>query len=806
MITSNAGKYRIIQLSRPLQTEDKIFKLHHTISNVRLQRIFNHSSNFRGGYNYLSIIIIFAHWMKVSLNWLKTLIHIDKTPAEIEEILTATGLEVEHYETVESVKGGLNGLVIGEVMICEKHPNADKLSLTKVNIGTGQLLSIVCGAPNVAAGLKVIVAPVGTTVYPTKGEPFTIQKAKIRGESSEGMLCSEDEIGLGESHAGLLILPPDAGIGKKVSEYFKVSSDVVFEIGLTANRGDAASHIGVARELATVLNLPFKLREYPLKIEKGKATLQVEILDPEACPRYTGLVLDKVKVAESPEWLKQFLQAIGVKPINNVVDISNFVLHELGQPMHAFDYSEIKGEKIIVRRAEKGTDFTTLDGEKHSMLGNELVICDTSSPMCLAGIYGGKDSGVADSTTRIFLESAYFSPDVTRKTAKQHGLNTDSSFRFERGTDPEMCIPALKRAADLMHELCGAVVVSDIYDIYPEPLKPFEVTLRIASIEKVSGIEIPEGEVERILTGLGITLRSKSAEAWELSVPRFKSDVTREIDVIEELIRIYGFKHIPLKQHMEMALNYKAKSPLRSAEKKISHLLMGMGFSEIMCNSLSSDKFYTETDSLVRLSNPLSAEMNVMRQSMLYPALEAIAYNKNRKQSNTHFFEFGRVYSQKEKGFSEKEQLLIIVSGKRTHESWEEKQRPADHYFLKSAGTRIADAFKANSDMVQVEQVDPKTLQTFGIKDDVYYTVIDWTKMARQQRAFELQPIPQFPVVRRDLSLVLDKQVSFQQVSDIVSQSGSDKIIGTNVFDVYEGKPLDEGKKSISIFMTARKP
>ncbi len=736
--------------------------------------------------------------MKISLNWLKTIIHIDMSPAEIDDILTSSGLEVEHYETVESVKGGLNGLIVGEVKTCEKHPNADKLSLCKVDIGTGQLLSIVCGAPNVTAAIKVIVAPVGTTVHPTKGAPFTIQKAKIRGESSEGMLCSEDEIGLGESHAGLLILPSETPVGTKVADHFGITTDVVFDIGLTANRGDAASHLGVARELAAILNLPFRVKEESITLSDGGA-LEISVNDTAACPRYTGLVIDNIQTGESPDWMKQFLKAIGLKPVNNVVDITNFVLHELGQPLHAFDYAKIRGGKIIVRRSDKDERFVTLDGEERKLAGNELMICDAEGPMCMAGIYGGKDSGVSGSTTKIFLESAYFSPDIIRKAAKQHAISTDSSFRFERGTDPGMCITALKRAAQLMHEICGATVVSGVYDIYPEPMQPFDVTLRLESIEKIIGISIPDTEIERILTGIGIEIRSKDNSSWKLAVPRFKSDVTREIDVIEELIRIYGFKHVPLNRHMQMALNYKAGNTLGQAGRKISDMLAGMGFHEIMTNSLSSDRFYDDKEALVYLSNPLSAEMNVMRGSMLYTALEAIAYNKNRKRHNTRFFEFGKIYSSKEKGFSEKEQLLLIVSGDRTDESWEEKPRPADAYYIKSIANKITDMFKAGPLTADIVQVDARTLQAFGIRDDVFYTVIDWTKLASEKRDFVLKPIPQFPVVRRDLSLVLDKHVTFEQVDAVIRKTGSEKIIGTNVFDIYEGKPLDAGKKSMSI-------
>lgn len=737
--------------------------------------------------------------MKISLNWLNTLLPLKQTPEEIEGILTATGLEVEHFEHIESIKGGLRGLIVGKVETCERHPNADKLNLTKVDIGTGELLSIVCGAPNVAAGQKVIVAPIGTVIHPSKGAPFTIQKAKIRGSYSEGMLCAEDEIGMGESHAGLLILPEDTKVGTLISDLFKVEQDVIFEIGLTANRGDAASHLGVARELATVLDMPFQLHTSELASSVATHKLEVSVADTFACPRYSGLVIDNLNVGESPEWLKKRLESIGLKPINNVVDVTNFILHEIGQPLHAFDLEKVIGSKIIVQRSTIDEKFTTLDGVERTLKGMELMICDSIGPMCMAGIYGGKDSGVSNTTKSIFLESAYFAPDIIRKASKLHGLNTDSSYRFERGTDPEMTLTALKRAAALLSEVAGGTINGDIIDIYPNPIPASTIELKRSQITKVLGIEIPSEKVRQILTGLGISILSENEEGWLTSVPSFKGDVTREIDLIEELIRIYGFKHVPLKNHMSLALNYGKGNPIRSAENKISHMLRGVGFREIMTNSLSSDKYYEDKSDLVFLSNPLSAEMNVMRGHMLYSALESVAYNKNRKLNDNRFFEFGKIYSHNGKGFKETEQLLLLVSGKQTDESWEYPSKPVNLHYLKSVVQKIYAIFKAapaNYELAEVKSVD---LQKFGIKEPVYYAVFDWTVPARQENEFALKAIPQFPIVRRDLSLVLDRSVRFEEVEGIIRSEKNNLIGKVNVFDVYQGKPLEENQKSISI-------
>lgn len=740
--------------------------------------------------------------MRISLNWLKSLLSLDLSPIEIEQILTSTGLEVEGYEEISSVKGGLKGLIVGEVMECEKHPNADKLSLTKVAIGNGTLLSIVCGAPNVAKGQKVIVAMVGTTIYPLKGESFTIQKAKIRGEASEGMLCAEDEIGLGESHDGIKILPNDIQIGTSVADYFKVENDVVFEIGLTANRGDAASHLGVARELATVLNLP--LKSLPVLSLQASASfpININVKQISAAPRYSAIIVKNVKVTESPEWLKNKLNTIGIKSINNMVDLSNYVLHELGQPLHFFDLDKFENQSLSIDFSKEDDKFIALDGSEYTLKGNELMISDKNQHLCMAGVYGGYNSGVSLQTQNILIESAYFAPDTVRKASKQHGISTDSSYRFERGTDPEMTVKALERTAFLLTEILGhSIEISNYIDCYPESLHPFNVKLPISKIKKIAGIDIPQERIRQILNGLGITISQTEDDNWHLLVPRFKGDVTRDIDVIEELLRIYGLNQIPLNKQIQMSLDYRPANTLFQTQKQITSLLVGMGFHEIMTNSLSSDKYYDDKSKLVYMSNPLSSEMNVMRQNLLYSTLESIAYNKNRKQNNTHFFEFGKTYINKEEGFAEQDQLIIACSGNNQSESWESKQNPADFYFLKSIVSRICNFYQTPIKQVKIEKVDSTTLKVFNLKDDVFYAIIYWHDLDKNkaQKTFKLEDIPVLPSVRRDLSLVLEKQVNFIEVEKIIKKAGIKHLINTNVFDVYQGKPLESNQKSMSL-------
>jgi len=740
--------------------------------------------------------------MKISLNWLNEYVDITQSAEAIEKILTATGLEVEHYEAVDSIKGGLRGFVVGLVTECQKHPNADKLSLTKVDIGTAELLSIVCGAPNVAAGQKVIVAAVGTSIFPLVGESFVIQKAKIRGEASEGMICAEDEIGIGTSHDGIMVLPENTKIGTLGKDFFNVTSDIVFEIGLTANRGDAASHYGVARELATVLNLPLKKIE-TRELEKISINnLKISVENSSDCLRYSGIVLNSINVKPSPDWIQNRLKSIGLNPINNVVDITNYVLHSIGQPLHAFDLNTIANSEIFIRKAKAGEVFKALDSKEYKLAGLELVIADSNQVLCLAGVYGGKESGVSESTKSLFLESALFSPDIVRKGAKQHAINSDASFRFERGVNPENTILAIHLATELLIKYADAQVGSIIYDNYPNILKPFEVILREETIEKVCGIKISKEKVEQILKGLGIVIESFEDHKWSLKVPYFKGDVTREIDVIEELIRIHGFENIPLNKNLKTALNYNNTLNDRKYELNASKLLNGIGFSEIMTNSLDADKYYEDKERLVYISNPLSIEMNVMRQTMLYSGLNEIAYNKNRRIENTIFFEFGKVYQTTENGgFKEQEQLVLFSSGYQTKESWELKKMPADYYFLKSVVNRLCKVFNVDEKLTEIKEVERQELEIFDIKDAVYFAVIDWQKLIKQTKKniFELQPLPKFPMVKRDLSLVLDKNKSFNMIEKIAKQYGSSKLIDINVFDVYEGKPLEQNQKSVSV-------
>lgn len=583
--------------------------------------------------------------MKISSNWLRTLIKTDISNEEISEKLTAAGLEVEGTELYESTPGGLKGLVVGHIVECGKHPDADRLSLTKVDIGTGELLSIVCGAPNVAQNQKVIVATIGTKLYPTTGEPFEIKKSKIRGALSEGMICAEDEIGLGSSHAGIMVLPDSTIIGTPAAEYFKLENDTVFEIGLTPNRSDAASHLGVARDLAAILNSEQHTHEFKTEIQglheladaTNKTTIAIQIEDSEACPRYSAIVIDGIKVGESPDWLKNRLNTIGVRPINNIVDITNFVLHELGQPLHAFDTAKIKGKKVIVRNAKEGENFVSLDGVERKLTASDLMICNEKEAMCLAGIFGGLESGVNEHTTSVFLESAYFDAATIRKSSKHHGLKTDASFRFERGTDPDMTITALIRAANLIFEIAGGHLSMPVTDSYPNKLEPYKVGFSYLNCTELIGKEIDRHLIKNIILNLGIEIDNEGSDALLLKVPRYKTDVTREADVIEEVMRIYGYNHVEVSKHISYTALNDAKNYSVELENKIGSLLEGFGFNEIMSLSLTKEAYYPSGEHLVKVLNPLSNDLNVMRADMIYSGLEAILYNINRKSANLNF-------------------------------------------------------------------------------------------------------------------------------------------------------------------------
>ena len=617
--------------------------------------------------------------MNISLNWLKEYLKIDLSVEKVCEILTSIGLEVGGYEKFESIRGGLRGLVIGEVKTCEAHPDSDHLHLTTVDLGDGRLTPIVCGAPNVAAGQKVVVATIGTVLYDGDKE-FTIKKSKIRGQESEGMICAEDEIGIGHDHAGIIVLPSDARVGMPAAEYYHITTDYTIEIDITPNRVDGASHLGVARDLAAYLQQTQEIH-YTLPsvahfaADSNTAGISIEVQRPEACPRYAGVCIEGVKVQESPEWLQTRLKAIGLHPINNVVDITNFILFELGQPLHSFDKDKIKGNKVIVRSFPTGTRFTTLDGVERELNENDLMVCNTEEPMCIAGVFGGLESGITEATTNVFLESACFDPVFVRKTARRHGLNTDASFRFERGTDPNIVIYALKRAALLIKELGGGKITSEIIDIYPNPVADFEVEVKYAHIDRLIGKKIGQDTIKKILNALEIKIVKEDTEGLSLQIPPYRVDVRREADVIEDILRIYGFNNIEVPAKVNSTLSYSEKPDDFQLKNKIADLLAANGFNEIMNNSLTKASYYEHLETYrpeetVMLFNPLSSDLSAMRQSLLFGGLETIAYNINRKNSNLRLFEFGKAYTfhKKEgenhlKQYKEEDKLALFIPG-----------------------------------------------------------------------------------------------------------------------------------------------
>jgi phenylalanyl-tRNA synthetase beta chain len=777
--------------------------------------------------------------MKISYNWLKTLINIDINAEETAKLLTDCGLEVESMETFESVKGGLKGIVVGEVVEKIKHPEADKLSLTKVNVGGNELLNIVCGAANVAAGQKVLVATIGTTIYPVNGEPLKMEKRKIRGAASEGMICAEDEIGVGTSHDGIMVLPSDTKIGMPAADYFKIENDVVFEIGLTPNRSDAASHLGVARDLAAVLksiNSESKSEVRisginPLHPATNLNKVEVKVENKEACPRYSGIVISGLNVKDSPEWLQNRLKAIGLRPINNVVDITNFVLHELGQPLHAFDLEKVKGNKIIVRTCPEGTVFRTLDGVDRKLSTNDLMICNESEPMCIAGVFGGIESGVTGNTKAIFLESACFDSTYIRKTGKHHGLKTDASFRFERGTDPEMTVTALLRAAGLILEICGGTLSMDVVDVYPEKLEPYKVAFSYGNCTDLIGKNIDNATIKDILSSLGIEITSEGSDGLLLSVPRFKTDVTREADVIEEVLRIYGYNNIEVSNRFSFGVQNSQGSGGWQLENAVSEVLAGNGFSEIMSLSLTRETYYPENSALVNVVNPLSSDLNVLRGDMLFSGLEAIAYNVNRKSADLKLFEFGKTYSkyknaEGKEGYEEKKHLSVFICGKKIKENPYAKAGEVDFSYLKACIDSIlkkcgvekfavADTENSNlvyglnytvkkKPLVQFGSVNKAVLKKFDIAQQVFYADIDLELLLElnSKTKVEFVEIPKFPSVRRDLAMLLDKTVKYKQIEELAFASEKKFLKEVNLFDIYEGDKIDAGKKSYAVSFT----
>ncbi len=782
--------------------------------------------------------------MNISLNWLKDYIQTDLNVEEICEILTSIGLEVGGYEKFESIRGGLKGLVVGEVKTCEPHPDSDHLHITTVDLGDGCLTPIVCGAPNVAAGQKVIVATLGTVLYDGDKE-FVIKKSKIRGQESEGMICAEDEIGIGHDHAGIIVLPEDVKVGTPAAEYYHITTDYTIEIDITPNRVDGASHLGVARDLAAYLgqkqDITYTLPSVDhFKTDCNTARISIEVQRPEACRRYAGICIEGVKIQESPEWLQTRLKAIGLHPINNVVDVTNYILFELGQPLHSFDKDKIKGNKVIVRSFPTGTKFTTLDGTERELNENDLMVCNTEEPMCIAGVFGGLESGITDQTTNVFLESACFDPVFVRKTARRHGLNTDASFRFERGTDPNIVIYALKRAALLIKELGGGKITSDIIDIYPEPVKDFEVEVKYARIDRLIGKAIGHDRIKKILHSLEIKIVREDEEGLLLLVPPYRVDVRREADVIEDILRIYGFNNIEVPAKVNSTLSYSEKPDDFQLKNKIADLLVANGFHEIMNNSLTKASYFENLgtyhpEQTVLLFNPLSSDLCAMRQSLLFGGLETIAYNINRKNNNLRLFEFGKAYTfhRKEgdnhlKQYKEEDKLALFITGNKIQASWNSKEEKTDFFNMKSYAEMILIRMGFKPEFLNMEEtaediyregltysqngkhivtlgmLSHSVLKSLDIDQEVYYAEFSWENIlkALKNHTISFTPMPKFPAVKRDLALLLDKKVSFKEVRDIAMRTEKSLLKSVSLFDVYEGEKLGTDKKSYAVSFT----
>ncbi len=771
--------------------------------------------------------------MTISYNWLKEYIDIPETADAIGKVLTNTGLEVESVEVHETVKGGLQGLVIGQVLTCAKHPNADKLSVTTVDVGGGRILPIVCGAPNVAAGQRVVVALPGTTVHPTKGEPFTIKLAKIRGEQSEGMICAEDEIGLGESHAGIIVLHTDVPNGTPAASFYNISSDYIIEIGLTPNRADAASHIGVARDIKASLDREIRWPSVEsFAADDSSLIIPIEVQNAAACPRYSGVTLSGVTVKESPEWLKNRLLAIGLTPINNVVDITNFVCHELGQPLHAFDADQIAGGKVIVKTLPAGTKFVTLDNKERTLLDTDLMICNGSEEgMCIAGVFGGAKSGITEQSKNIFLESACFSPVYVRKTSQHHQLKTDASFRFERGTDPNITVYALKRAALLIRELAGGKISSPVADVYPAPIPNRSIEVKDKNVNRLIGKVIPRNEVHGILSRLDIRVMDVKDDRYTVSVPPYRVDVTQEADVVEEILRIYGFNNIELSDIART--DFLAEFPVKDIDKykrNLGELLTGNGFNEIWTNSLTNYAYQQKHNlkfkgEAIEILNKLSEEQGILRQTLLFTGLEVCAYNINRRQKDLKVYEFGKIYYKEGGAYKEEERLALYMTGNVETENWRHKTQAVTYYdlaqhvqhvALKSGLTNLKQEsitdpvleygvklLRGNVEIGKVGKVKAALLKDFGMKQDLFYAEL-YTSLLFQSANPKLviQEVTKFPEVRRDLSLVIDKQVSFDEIRNLVMATEKRLIKNIIAFDVYEGENIPQGKKAYALGFT----
>jgi phenylalanyl-tRNA synthetase beta chain len=775
--------------------------------------------------------------MKISYNWLKQFIKIDWTPEQTGELLTDLGLEVEGIESYQSVKGGLEGVVVGEVLTCIKHPNADKLKITTVNIGADAPLQIVCGASNVEAGQKVPVATIGTTLYTQEGESWTIKKGNIRGEESHGMICAEDELGLGASHEGILVLDNSYKVGTPVAEIFDIENDHVFEIGLTPNRADAMSHLGTARDLKAGLIQKDITLEFitpsvsAFHIDNRTLKIDVDVKNKELAPRYCGVTISGIKVQASPVWLQNRLKAIGLKPINNIVDATNYVLHDMGQPLHAFDAAKIVGQKIEVKTVATGTKFITLDGVERELHEDDLMICDAEKPMCFAGIFGGLYSGVSETTTSIFLESAYFNPVSIRKSAKRHGLSTDASFRFERGIDPNLTEYALKRAALLIQEVAGGEVTSDIIDFYPKKIEDFQVRLSFENAKRLIGQEIPQEIIKRILTSLEIKINSITETGLGLTVPSYRNDVLREADIIEEILRVYGYNNIKVTDKLNASVSNSTRFEDHKIQNIIGSQLAAQGFLEIMANSLTTPNYISLTNHLkeehnIGILNPLSGDLSVMRQSLLFSGLEAVSYNINRKRSDLKLFEFGKTYHAYNDKRQEYKHLTIFITGNKNQEHWQSSIEKSDFFYLKGTVNALLerlgiskysetpidnDLFSegvvlglVKKRLVEFGSVKKSVLKHFDISQDVLFADIHWDAILEviSSNTIKFKAIPKYPEVRRDFALLLDENVTFEAIHKIAKQSEKRLLKSVNLFDVYQGKNLPEGKKSYAVSFT----
>lgn len=787
--------------------------------------------------------------MRISYQWLKQYLTVDLTPEEVAEMLTGCGLEVESMEEWQSVRGGLKGVFIGEIVECKPHPNSDHLSLTKVSVGGSDLLPIVCGASNVSAGQKVAIATVGTRLFQGDTE-LVIQKAKLRGEVSEGMICAEDELGLGSSHDGIMVLDPSSIPGTPANEYFDIQEDIIYQIGLTPNRGDAASHLGVARDITAVYNNFGKNQSSgqdrahlvlpdlsAFKPGSGKPPVDVVVEDAEGSPRYSGVTITHVTVGESPAWLKNRLLSVGLRPINNIVDITNFILMELGQPLHAFDADKIEGGDVVVKKLNQGTTFTTLDGIDRLLTPDDLMICNAKGPMCIAGVFGGLNSGVTESTRNIFLESACFNPVSIRKTARYHGLQTDASFRFERGADIEITLFALKRAALLIRDIAGGEISSGIVDVYPHPTEKQQLTLTFKNLNRLVGKKIPRDVVRSILTDLGFTIGEENAERLELFIPSFKVDVTRESDVIEEVLRIYGYNNIRIPKEVRSSFSFHPDPDMGRIRNVVEDLLVSNGYFEIMNNSLTSSSYYEDNphfpvEKCVRILNPSSRDLDVMRQTLLYGGLEAVAYNLNRKAPDLLFFEMGTVYSIANPessdplpGYHEEQRLALFLTGRKLPESWDTSDEPVSHFMVKGILRALFLRLSIDPDTLELHPAESHLLSTgfayskkgellvsaglvrkpilsqLNIGQPVIYVDLNWALLTRliSGKNLHYSELPKFPVVRRDLALLLGKEITFDQIRKIAMETEKKFLLQVGLVDVYEGDRIEAGKKSYAI-------